>query len=113
MRNLMRRAKAFVMPGEEDFGITPVEAMACGTPVIALGCGGVLDSVIDGVTGSLIPQGDDESVIDSFAEKFTVFDRNSFDPATIRSHAEKFGRHEFRRNIARVVTQTIGGETLG
>jgi glycosyltransferase involved in cell wall biosynthesis len=106
-RSLYRRAKAMVMPGEEDFGITPVEAMACGTPVIALGVGGALDSVVDGITGAFVTGASDSEVVSNFAQKFAYFDGRLFDPAKIRSHAEQFSPEIFRRKMAAVVTQTL------
>jgi glycosyltransferase involved in cell wall biosynthesis len=108
LRNLYRRAKAMVMPGEEDFGITPVESMACGTPVIAFGVGGALDSVVDGVTGTLVADGDDSEVVSAFAEKLASFDGTDFDPVRLRSHAEQFSPETFRRKMAAVVTQALG-----
>ena len=95
------------MPGEEDFGIVPVEAMACGTPVIALGVGGVRDSVVDGVTGKLVAAGDEASIISRFAHELATFDRRLFDPIAIRLHAEQFSRAEFRRKMAEIVGQTV------
>jgi glycosyltransferase involved in cell wall biosynthesis len=107
LRSLQRRALACLLPGEEDFGIVPVEAMACGTPVVALGVGGVCDSVIDGVTGVLVQGDDDASIIAAFATALAEFDRGSFDSAHIRRHAEGFSRAEFRRKIGLVVKQTL------
>ncbi len=56
LRELYRSAEVVLMPGEEDFGIVPLEAQACGTPVVALGRGGALETVVDGVTGVLYPE---------------------------------------------------------
>jgi glycosyltransferase involved in cell wall biosynthesis len=56
VREEYRRAQAVLLPGEEDFGIVPVEAQACGCPVVALGAGGALETVIDGETGILFDE---------------------------------------------------------
>ncbi len=106
--DLHRRAQALVMPGVEDFGIVPVEAMATGTPVIALGAGGANDTVIPGLTGVLIKPGDDECVIDRFASAMTTFDRSDFDSDHIRRHAEKFSRSNFRARMQTVMDELTG-----
>ena len=95
VRDLYRRAAAVLLPGEEDFGIVPVEAQACGRPVIALGRGGALDTVIDNVTGVLVPESTPEAFVSAIARVRHMV----FDPAIIRQHARKFDRAEFARSI--------------
>ena len=107
LRDLMRRARALVFPGIEDFGIVPVEAMACGTPVIALAKGGVLDSVQDGVTGVLVPLSPGEDQVAAFASVLRDFDDTAFDPVKIRLHAETFSEARFRRQVRDVVLEVV------
>jgi glycosyltransferase involved in cell wall biosynthesis len=86
IRQLYRRASAVLLPGEEDFGIAPVEAQACGRPVVALKRGGALETVVDGVTGVLVP----DSTPDAFAAGISCAMRTRFDSHVIRQHAEQF-----------------------
>jgi glycosyltransferase involved in cell wall biosynthesis len=103
MVDLYARCKAFLFPGEEDFGITPLEAMASGRPVIAYGAGGVLDTVIPGETGEFFP----EQTIESLMSTLQAFDPDAYDPAKIRAHAETFDSSVFRQRILDFVTARL------
>ena len=95
LRDLMRGAEAFVFAAEEDFGIVPVEAQACGTPVIAFGRGGARETVQP--EGMAHPTGVffDEQTPEALAEAIRRFDRARFDPADCRAQAERFAPAEF------------------
>src|SRR6185503_10609464 len=84
IRDEYRRALAVLLPGEEDFGIVPVEAQACGRPVVALGRGGALETVIDGETGVFF----EEPTVESLAAALGRVGRLDFDSSRIRAHAE-------------------------
>jgi len=101
LKTYMQKAKAFVFAAEEDFGIIVVEAMACGTPVIALNKGGAAESVINGKTGILFPEQTVESIIDAVKNFEPISD--SIDYAEIRRHSEKFSRKTFEENIKNFV----------
>lgn len=103
LRDLHRRSRALLMPGVEDFGIVPVEAMACGTPVLALGAGGALDTVRAGLSGRLIAPGEDEAVVAGLIAVLRSHDLGDYDPAAVRRHAETFSRAEFRTRMRAVV----------
>lgn len=100
---LYRRCRALVMPGEEDFGIIPVEAQACGAPVLARGVGGVRDSVVPGVTGTLYPPVDGAGEVDALAHAMGAFDAASFDSGAVRAHAEGFSPETFRAGFLAAV----------
>jgi glycosyltransferase involved in cell wall biosynthesis len=89
----LERCHAYVVPGEEDFGMAPVEAMAAGKPVIGLKRGGVTETVIDGTTGVLF----DQPTIDSISDAIERLDGIPFDRAAIRARAEAFDPSVFRR----------------
>jgi glycosyltransferase involved in cell wall biosynthesis len=103
--DLYRRCRAFVMPGEEDFGIAAVEAQACGAPVVALAAGGALDTVVDGRTGVLYAPGRDP--LGALAAELRDFDPTRYEPAAIRSHAEGFAPARFRRDFAAAVAHAL------
>jgi len=88
IREEYRAAAAVLLPGEEDFGIVPVEAQACGTPVVALGRGGALETVVDGETGVLFV----EPTVDDLAAALARVTALSFDRDHVRRHAERFSR---------------------
>jgi glycosyltransferase involved in cell wall biosynthesis len=96
IRELYRSSGAVLLPGEEDFGIVPVEAQACGRPVVALARGGALETVVDGLTGVLVPEGTPEAVADGLRRALDA----AWDPSVMRSHAERFGRARFAARMA-------------
>jgi glycosyltransferase involved in cell wall biosynthesis len=100
-----QRCRALVFPGREDFGIVPVEAQACGTPVIALGAGGALDSVVDGVTGVLYEVGADP--VDALAAELRRFDARRFSASVIREHAETFAVPRFHAHLRDAVERIV------
>ena len=103
IRSLYQSCVAAVLPGEEDFGIVPVEAQACGRPVVALGRGGALDTVIDGETGVLFPETTVESLAGGMRRAVSI----TWDSSRIRRHAETFSRARFVTAIERVVEDTL------
>lgn len=103
LRKLYRTSKALLMPGVEDFGIGPVEAMACGSAVLALGEGGALDTMRSGITGELVAHGADASVVEGFAEAMASFRPDNYDATAIRTHAEQFSERAFRKAMRAVV----------
>lgn len=111
--DLYRRAQALLMPGIEDFGIVPVEAMATGTPVIALGEGGALDTVIPGTSGMLVATGDDDEVAAGFARAMSSFASGDYDPRRVRTWAEGFSRKNFGERMEKVVGDVVDRSPRG
>lgn len=95
----LSRARAFIHPQEEDFGITAVEAMASGRPVIAYRAGGALETVIEGKTGVFF----DEQNWESLADAVLRFDETKFDSQVIRHQAQKFSTQNFKKEIENFV----------
>jgi glycosyltransferase involved in cell wall biosynthesis len=96
LRTLYQTAKALLLPGEEDFGITALEAQACGAPVIAYGRGGALESVVPGETGVFFS----ELTAAGLGSALDKFRRLKFNKSGIRMNAERFSRRAFRERIA-------------
>lgn len=109
LRALYRGARAFLLPGEEDFGIAPVEALACGRPVIALGRGGACETVADGATGVLAP----EATADGFAAALRSLDDRHFDPDRLRASATRFARPRFQARMRAAIEDLADPEPPG
>jgi glycosyltransferase involved in cell wall biosynthesis len=105
IREHYARCRALIFPGVEDFGLVPVEAMACGKPVIALGAGGVLETVVDGVTGVLFSQATPASL----EQALIRFERHSasFNPEVIRAHALQFSTALFKTRFEAFVREAL------
>lgn len=97
MADLMGRAKAFVFAAEEDFGITPVEAQACGTPVICFGRGGARETVLNGESGLYFMEQNTKELLAAVAKFEQNYDK--FEPAKIRENSLKFSRARFEAEI--------------
>jgi glycosyltransferase involved in cell wall biosynthesis len=99
LRELYARSRAFLMPGEEDFGMTPVEALASGKPVIALGRGGAVETVpvAEPLGGLLYPQATDDALRDAIEQWDRV--EEQIDPPALQSYATRFSEAEFARKM--------------
>ena len=95
------RCRAFILPGQEDFCIAPVEAQAAGRPVIAYAAGGAMDTVKEGVTGAFFHQQTPEALIEVIKE----FDDTGYDPAIIRRHAERFDKRVFEEQLSAFIEE--------
>jgi glycosyltransferase involved in cell wall biosynthesis len=94
-----QRCRAFVFPTNEDFGLTPLEAQACGTPVIAYGKGGVLETVADGQTGIFFG----EQSPGSLAAAVERFETMRFDRRLIRRHAQEYDQDIFADKLGALI----------
>ncbi|MGC8617070.1 MAG: glycosyltransferase family 4 protein [Desulfurella sp.] len=103
LKHYMQKAKAFVFAAKEDFGIVPVEAMSCGTPVIAYKNGGVLETVVDNVTGMFF----EEQSVSSIIKAIVAFEskKDNFDPTIIRKHALNFSKERFKEQFRAFVEE--------
>ncbi|WP_409281871.1 glycosyltransferase family 4 protein [Pseudomonas defluvii] len=102
LKDYMQRAKAFVFAAEEDFGIIPVEAQACGTPVIAYARGGALETIINGKTGLFFHEQEEfslQAAVRDFEQSFV------FDPVLIRRNAERFSTEVFSLKLKKFVDE--------
>jgi glycosyltransferase involved in cell wall biosynthesis len=97
------RARGFILPGEEDFGITPLEANASGCPVIAAAAGGALDTVVDGVTGVLFADGDVAGLMGAVRRSEAI----TWDIGVLRRHAEGFSEDAFKTRMFAAIERTI------
>lgn len=102
--NYYRNCKAFIMPQEEDFGLTPLEAMSFGKPVLALRKGGALETVIEGMTGEFF----DDPIPEALADGVRRLNENysNYSPFVIQKWAEKFSRDRFRQEMLKLVNST-------
>lgn len=108
LSDYLGKAKAFIFAAYEDFGILPVEAQACGTPVIAYRGGGAVETVIDGVTGIFFDKQNSQSIVDA-VKRFEKIE-SSFSPDEIRKNAEKFSKERFKEEIISFISSVMSNQ---
>ena len=104
LKERMQHAKAFVFAADEDFGMIPIEAESCGTPVIAFGHGGSLETVSEGKTGLFFKEQTPEAIVDA-VKRFESMGDRPFDYKECRRWAEGFSEERFKREIKEFVEQ--------
>jgi glycosyltransferase involved in cell wall biosynthesis len=97
---LVGRARALIFPGEEDYGLVPIEAAAAGTPTIAYAAGGALETVIAGTTGAFFDVQDASALAGTIA----AFDPAAYDRAALRAHAQTYAPERFRERLREIVS---------
>jgi glycosyltransferase involved in cell wall biosynthesis len=105
VRNLMQTCRALIFPGEEDFGIAPVEAAACGKPVLAYKGGGAIETVIEGETGHFFDQG-----TVTLVDAIRACEATKWNPARIRANAERFSEEAFHERMAKVIVRALAAK---
>ena len=108
IKQLYARCRAFIFPGEEDFGLTPLEAQASGRPVIAYGAGGALETIIEGQTGVFFR----EPTVDSLVEALASLPRAGWDGIEIRRNAERFDNAVFKQQLASFVDRALANHPI-
>lgn len=98
---LLRDARLVILPGEEDFGLVPLEAAASGRPTLAFRAGGACETVIEGVTGAFF----DAATPESLAQALETFDPRQYDPARMRAHAERFSPERFITRLNAIIAR--------
>jgi len=106
VRDHYRRARAFLFPGEEDFGITPLEAAACGTPVVAYARGGALETVVEGITGVFFR----EQSADSLVAALKRIRDGKWEQGALRKRALQFSPEKFRAGLASAIAEAAAGK---
>jgi glycosyltransferase involved in cell wall biosynthesis len=107
LRTAYRKARALVLPGEEDFGIAPIESLACGRPVIALARGGACETIESGVSGLLV----DDASAEGFAQAMREVASRAFDPAALQALAQRFSTARFEASFRDVLAETLMTDT--
>jgi glycosyltransferase involved in cell wall biosynthesis len=101
LRHHYAACRAFIVPGEEDFGLTPLEAMASGRPAIAYAAGGALETVVEGVTGTFFHA----PTVEALSDTLTRFDAARYNPGVLRAHAMSFDKVRFKEYLGALVSQ--------
>jgi glycosyltransferase involved in cell wall biosynthesis len=104
LRDYYRRCRALLFPGEEDFGIVPVEAQACGRPVVGFGCGGLLETVREGASGIFFR----EPTARALAEAMERCEGTRWDPSVVRAGVERFAPGRFEAEVDRWLREEGG-----
>lgn len=102
-RDQLSHCRALLFPGEEDFGLTPLEAQASGRPVIAYGAGGALETIVEGETGLFFA----EQTVDALANLLATFDTSQFIPQAARQNAERFDESVFMQRMHTVIAASV------
>lgn len=102
VNELLGTARAAILPGEEDFGLVPLEAAACGRPTIAYRAGGAKETVLEGKTGEFF----DDATPESLAAVLSAFDERRYDASALRAHAETFAPDRFIERLRAIVALT-------
>lgn len=105
LRELYRGCRCLIFPGEEDFGLIPVEVQACGRPVVALARGGATETVVDGASGCLFAAQDSSSLNEAVERSMGI----RWDPAAIRANAERFGTERFLTELDDCIEKCLAG----
>ena len=104
LKEKMQKAKAFIFAADEDFGMIPIEAQSCGTPVIAYGHGGSLETVNEGKTGMFFYEQTPEAIINA-VKNFEKLGEQPFSPQDCRIWAERFSEDRFKREIKEFICE--------